>query len=311
MKKRSFVMGIALVLIMSINAFASTNITKEYKYDSTFGEYEKANYMDKEFNSGANKYKAKSVTYKIEKYIDSPENVIKNYSSLNEKKVAKDIKENGFSYELKSTDYKENKGTHTETFINADQIPNTFDVKLNDGKIAIGTLSENKESMSNTLDRTLSLPAIFYGDSDVAYYLYNGIRVPSSSAPAFDNYQSIVLNSLGLNSNDYTINSAQWTSDYYSLNGQTVRNAVFTGLQRSKINEVTYEYTTYDAKAIYKLNDKKAKVKAVAIVEFEKAGLSTTTKIVIAVGLLILALAIVLILMVLAKKRKKKNTESV
>lgn len=63
-------MGIALVLIMSINAFASTNITKEYKYDSTLGEYEKTNYMDKEFNSGANKYKAKQ---QIEKREDAYE----------------------------------------------------------------------------------------------------------------------------------------------------------------------------------------------------------------------------------------------
>ena len=304
MKRRSIFWGIILVFAFTFNSFADSNLLiKEYEYESSLGKYKDEKYMNMEFDEGGKAYKAKSVKYSIKKYVDAPGKITKS-STLKNKNANKEIKENGFKYELANATYNENKKTHKEVFTNIEEVPKTFEIKLETGEAVMGVLASNETRLSETLDKQLRVPGIFYGDSDVSYYIFNGNQIPADTAPYFDGYQSVILGNLGLNSNDNVINNAAWASDYYVLDGQIVRNAVFTGLQKSRIDEASYEYLLYDTTAEYRLADEKAKVIAVAKVEFEEVGLSLRAKITIAIGIIVIAAAISCALLVFRKKRK-------
>ena len=153
----------------------------------------------------------------------------------------------------------------------------------------------------------------FYGDRDCMYYVLNGKQIPAESAPTFNGYQSELLAYLDLDPNIYRIDSGSWASDYYTEDGQTVRSAVYNGMQRSNTYTVTYAATVYNAEAVYSngVTSDEAEHTVKAIVTYEKVEtvIDLKTIAIIFTGIAVLAALVVAIFMLL--KKKKQNKEEV
>jgi hypothetical protein len=155
-----------------------------------------------------------------------------------------------------------------------------------------------------------TIPAIYYGDKDVDYYVWEGHKIPAEEAPYFAGYENEVLRYLGLDAGTNTITAISWSSGYYTAaNGKTARNAIFTGLRKSAASyEAVYEACLYNASAEYSNGqpgdytyDRKV------VITYEPVGLSTMVKIGIAAGIALAALTLAGILYFLAKRRREEK----
>lgn len=236
MKKKviSIILSSCLILVSSSIAFANTEINKTHTVNTTVESVknEKIDNKYKTYTEDGKKYKAIKIEYKDVK----PETIKKNYKDLIKKEVPKTIEEHGEKYQLEKAEYKEAISTKTEeynNYVREPNIPKEKDFEIN-GKTVKGTLKNVTKSVSSTYNVPFSIPARFYGSPDVEVYILNGKEISSANAPEFNNYPNELLSYLNLDGNIYNIQSGRWNGGYYTdNNGQTVRNAIFTGMQKS------------------------------------------------------------------------------
>lgn len=303
--KKKFIAGITMLALMlsTTLAYADSTLTREYTFTTTDKEF---NYTkNKTIRENGKKYKVKDISYDVLKKKEAT--IEKEFDNLTEKEVDKTIKVDGKEYKLYDVTYDEDKETVTETYTNyvtRPTIPDTKKVKLATGEEAEGKLINVDRSLSSTYNTQFTVPAKFYGDAEVEYYILGGENVPASYAPTFSGYKGAVLRYLNLDGNIYRVDSGRWTSDYYTENGQTVRNASFTGMQKTDIYTANYEASKYKAKAIYKSADGKTEYTVKATIKYEEDN-TNLIKIAIGSGVLVIGAALSF-LFYAAKKRKRK-----
>lgn len=212
-------------------------------------------------------------------------------------------------YKLKSVSYKDTTIEKTDEYtdyVREPNIPEEKDFDVNGKKIK-GTLVDVTKKISDTYNVPFSVPARFYGSPDVEVYILNGKEISAANAPKFSNYPGELLTYLNLDGNIYNIQNGSWNGGYYTdNNGQTVRNAIFTGMQRSNSYIAKYDLASYTANAVYEIAGKTTNAKIKVFYEAEKP--SYLKPILIGSGLALLLLAISIILFYL-KKRRAENEE--
>ena len=125
-------------------------------------------------------------------------------------------------------------------FVSEPSIPETIEFTAG-GQAFAGSRSKTEKSVSTAYEVPFSITGRFYGDEDSLYYEFAGQLIPAAQALDFERYQTELLSYLGLDPELYRLENASWSTDYYRQEGQTVREAVFTGRQRSTTYRVTYE----------------------------------------------------------------------
>ena len=315
--KRLFaaIMAVFLLAAATVPAAAADKsdlVTKEYTFTTTADEDEFEYTENKTIEIDGVEYTAKNYSYEListEKRIEEK----KEYENLTEKEVPESITKGGETLKLEAVDYKENTITDTrvyQNYVTTPAIPNTILVKAGDKSLQ-AERTETTRVLSDTYNVAFACDGKFYGDKDCMYYVLNGKQIPAESAPTFNGYQSELLAYLDLDPNIYRIDSGSWASDYYTEDGQTVRSAVYNGMQRSNTYTVNYAVTVYNAEAVYSndVTGDEAEHTVKAIVTYEKVetGLSALAKILIGAGAVILIGLIVAMLMVIRKKRRAEE----
>ncbi|MGF6376702.1 hypothetical protein M2140_001780 [Clostridiales Family XIII bacterium PM5-7] len=329
--KRKISMFLAFILIFTVvfpsQVFAAAkNVTKEYIFTTGDKDLSKASYTDnQEIKIDGKKYKAIKTEYKI---VNTKKKITKKvtYKNLIKKEVPETIKKNGETLTLegsKWTTNRRNPATGTLTYTGRDSkpdAPKTTDINatLPDGSVitVTGDLTGVSQS-AGAYTKPFTVTGKFTGDADVAYYMLGDVRWPNNTkSPAFEGYETAILNALGLG-DGYKITSAKWNGDYKIENGQTVRYATFSGVRQSsdwvahyteRMTDNSPSLNTYTAVATYS-NMETDLYEVAAIVAYEKVGLSMLQIIAIGAGIILAIAAIVLILFVL-KKKKKEATNS-
>ena len=260
---------------------------------------------NQEITEGGKKYKAAKTEYKVLEEI-KPE-VIKDYTNLSKQEVPQEINDEGQTYKLKEVNYESSEISETKSFSSKENIPETISISR-DGNTYEGQLIDAHNSLSTTQSESFSIPATFYGDANVDTYEINGKEIPATNAPEFSGYKNEILTYLGLDPSVYTLLSGRWDGGYQTAaDGETYRNAIFTGTKTATIYNATYKANVYTAKAVY-VSDAPNMYKISATVFYEPTGWSLLTKILIGVGLAIVAMTIAAIIIFL--KRKKEDAEN-
>lgn len=258
--------------------------------------------------------------------ISEDETKEKKYKDLTEKKVPETCKVDGKKYYLLETEWTEeerNPSTYTVNYRGEDAKPNAPASINFDATFAGKTFKTTGELVSVeksgvSYSKPFSVTAKFIGDDDIAGYVIGGKVVPKNdSTPVFSGYESVILESLGLDSGEYKISSGKWKGKTKKENGETVRYAEYSGvrlasdytaLYRENTNNMPYK-TSYAAVCTYGPNPEMS-YEVRATVVYENAGLTTLGIIVVAsVAIIVLAGLIVLILMFIAKRRKEASDE--
>lgn len=307
MNKKSIVILLCFFLLSTTFSFAESSLTKEYDVTVKTKDIENKA-IDKKYKRikvDGKEYKMKEFEYIHNK----PKTIKKKYKDLTEKEVEKKINLGGQEYKLNNVKYDKKTVTKTDTYSNyitEPQIPKEKDIEIEDGKTVKGTLKNTERNLSSTYNVPFTMPAKFYGSEGTEVYVLNGKEISSYNAPEFRNYPNEILNYLNLDGNIYRIDRGAWQGGYYNENGQTVRNAVYSGMQKSNIYTATYEYETFYATATYENLDL---VDSTLKVTYEKIGLTRTQKILIAGAVVFTALLISLILFILKKKSNKEQLD--
>ena len=290
----SFTFASSKTLVKEFNVTTNSDNIKNSKLDNSYMELKEDNV----------KYKLKQVEFTNIK----PKKITKTYSNLAKQEVPKEIVDKNKKLKLEDVKYTEKNITKRDSYnnqIKKPEIPQSKTIELENGKTVVAELKNVDHSISSTYNVPFSMPAKFYGSKDVLVYVMNGKEIPSTNAPEFTNYRNEVLAYLNLDKSTYRVDQGRWQGDYYTENGQVVRNAVFSGMQKSNTYIATYEGKVYEAKAIYVDDDD---VTATAIATYEKAGLSTVEKVlIVAAAVVILALLISIILFILRRRNKEEE----
>lgn len=302
-KKLIPILTAILTVSIPISAFANSRVVREYKFEShdKHPEYTK----NKIIEIDGKKYEA--VKTKVKYAGEKDSEIKKEFKDLTEKKAPEEIKEKGKTYILSKADY-EDTSFESKKEYRGDKKPDfpETDVIDKDGKKYEAVLKDVKESVSTAYDTPFSVPGKFYGEEGIESYMLKGKRVPAVNAPSFSGYRAEVLNYLDLDPSIYRIDSGRWQGGYYTdANGETVRNAVFTGYRKGTIYTATYEARSYTANAVYTASGDNT-YEFIAEVEYERQGFSTVAKVLIGAGLFILAVAISFFIAFM-KKRKKND----
>ena len=191
---------------------------------------------------------------------------------------------------------------------------------------------ETLDGFSWRSDVTIPLTFSYY--DSFGYVLGDAFIPYNEEIPAMDGFESVLLDSLGLNPEQYRITGFQWTGEPYEENGVMYRNAEASGQRYAASYRAVYSGTVslpdvpgYDAVATYTgtvqqpTGETEYTVKAVASYERleseEKAeipsqpgtGLTPIQIILISVGAFLFLVLIVGLLWILAKQKKKKQTK--
>lgn len=181
-------------------------------------------------------------------------------------------------------------------------------------------------------DVTILLTFSYY---DSFGYVLGDVFIPyQEETPALEGAESVLLDSLDLNPEQYRLTKFQWTGEPYEENGVMYRNAEASGQRYAASYRAVYSGTVslpdvpgYDAVATYTgtvqhpTGETEYTVKAVASYERleseEKAeipsqpgtGLTPIQIVLISVGAFLFLVLIVGLLWILAKQKKKKQTK--
>ena len=191
---------------------------------------------------------------------------------------------------------------------------------------------ETLDGFSWRSDVTIPLTFSYY--DSFGYVLGDAFIPYNEEIPAMDGFESVLLDSLGLNPEQYRITGFQWTGEPYEENGVMYRNAEASGQRYAASYRAVYSGTVslpdvpgYDAVATYTgtvqqpTGETEYTVKAVASYERleseEKAeipsqpgtGLTPIQIVFISVGAFLFLVLIVGLLWILAKQKKKKQTK--
>lgn len=223
--------------------------------------------------------------------------------------------------------------------VNLPTPPNTKEIQYTDsqtGKTVSAVLSfdhlEVLDDFSWRSDVTIPLTFSYY---DSFGYVLGDVFIPyQEETPALEGAESVLLDSLDLNPEQYRLTKFQWTGEPYEENGVMYRNAEASGQRYAASYRAVYSGTVslpdvpgYDAVATYTgtvqqpTGETEYTVKAVASYERleqeEKAeipsqpgtGLTPIQIILISVGAFLFLVLIVGLLWILAKQKKKKQTK--
>lgn len=125
-------------------------------------------------------------------------------------------------------------------YVSAPQIPDELEFAAGE-EMLTGRRTQTEKEISDTYDVPFAIRGKFYGDEDSLYYRLAGRLVPAAEVLDYEAYQQELLASLGLDAGLYRIDDAKWISNFYSQEEKTVRDALFTGMQRSTTYTVRYE----------------------------------------------------------------------
>ena len=223
--------------------------------------------------------------------------------------------------------------------VNLPTPPNTKEIQYTDsqtGKTVSAVLSfdhlEVLDDFSWRSDVTIPLTFSYY---DSFGYVLGDVFIPyQEETPALEGAESVLLDSLDLNPEQYRLTKFQWTGEPYEENGVMYRNAEASGQRYAASYRAVYSGTVslpdvpgYDAVATYTgtvqhpTGETEYTVKAVASYERleseEKAeipsqpgtGLTPIQIVLISVGAFLFLVLIVGLLWILAKQKKKKQTK--
>lgn len=236
--------------------------------------------------------------------------VEKMYNNLNKKEVPKEIEENGKKYKLKDVNYTDETVTYQKNYSNYVRTPNIPSTEsfTKDNIEFTGELVDTTKTISGTYNVPFSIPAKFYGDAETMIYVINGKEYDAKNAPIFTGFNAVICDYLNIDQGMYNITNGAWNGNFYTdSEGRSVRNATFTGLQRSSTYTATYRANGYNAKATYVDKNAEGDMVISATYDVEKTGLSTLAKVIIGACAFAIALAVVLIIYVISKKRKEKE----
>ncbi len=254
-------------------------------------------------------YKAKNIELKILKD-GNGKKIEKTYNNLNKKEVPEEIEEDGKKYKLKDVQYVDATVTYQKNYNNYVRTPNIPSTEnfIKDNVEFTGELVDTTKTVSGTYNVPFSIPAKFYGDAETMLYEINGTEYDAANAPIFTGFNNVICDYLNIDTGMYNITNGEWSGDFYTDNeGRSVRNATFTGLQRSSTYTATYRANSYNATAVYEDLDANEEMVISATYDIEKDGLSTIEKIIIGACAFAIALAAVLIIYVISKKGKEKE----
>ena len=301
---RSAALLAILLLILSESVFAGEAVEREYSFSTSDPDGKYAEH--KVISIEGKKYKAVDWDYTTTG--STPNVVKKKYKNLTHESVPESLTKDGEEYTLEDADYREKSYTRRFPADGSDSAPPGRDITVK-GKTVRAQLSDVRLCSAGDTS-VFTIPAIYYGDKDVDYYVWESRKIPAEEAPYFVGYENEVLSYLGLDASLNTITAISWSSGYYKTpDGQTARNAVFTGLRKSAASyEAVYEATLYDASATYTNGlagdytyDRTVRV------TYEPVGLSLLQKIGIAAGIALAALTLAGILYFLAKRRREEK----
>lgn len=254
--------------------------------------------------------------------VKEPTEITKSYEALSEKKVPQTIDKDGQTLFLTGTEWSEsrrNAVTASKRYTGYADKPDAPSEKeitatLPSGEsVTVKGKLQSVEKAAGKLDRPFEVTATFCGDSDVGYYvLPNGRRIPNDNKiPLFSGYEKLILQSLGYSTDNYSIDSGEWVSDYYvNEEGETVRDAHFSGKQRGTdwiayykeiVTEDSPKLIVYDAICTYAGDTSEVKV----AVTYEKTAIIPKAVVVIGSAAVIMAVFAALLLSYLKRKHSE------
>lgn len=146
-------------------------------------------------------------------------------------------------FKLEEVKYTPQTATKIKTYNNyveEPDIPNEIEFFVK-GKLVKGELVSVSKEISETYDAPFSIEGKFFGDEDSMYYNFKNEKVSASNAPEFENYSLQLLEYLNLDENIYRIDRGSWVSEYYKEGNETVRKAIYSGMQKSSTYTATYK----------------------------------------------------------------------
>lgn len=298
-----------LFAISIVPAMAAENpVIREYTFQTNNKDF---NYTDHStIEVEGQTYEAVDTKYEI---IEETSEISKteSFTGLTEKKVPETITaEDGTELKLQDVNYTERKVSTVQTYQNyvvMPSIPDSVNFE-SEGKTVKGVRTNTQRTLSAAYNVPFTISSKYYGDEDCMYYLLDEKKIPSSTAPEFSKYQEELLAYLKLDPDIYRIDSGKWSSDYYKDGDQTVREATYSGMQRSNTYSVTYEGILYDAKATYANGmDDDVLYTVKAIVEYTESGLSTIQKVLLTFGIALAVVVIIVAILYYLKEKQEKN----
>lgn len=308
----AFTAALLIASSMSVPVYAAYGSSDEVKKEYTFETIEKDfNYAENQvIELDGKKYKASDIKYELISEKKRIEKTV-SYNDLTSKEVPDKITtEEGEELTVEDVKYTANKVTGTKTYrdyVEAPKIPENADFTVN-GKIVVGKRIDTKRKISETYNMPFTVKGMFYGDEDSMYYELNGKKIPAGTAPEFSQYKEELLTYLNLSPDIYRIDNGAWASGYYKDGDNTVRNATYSGMQKSNTYTVTYQGYLYQAEAVYSNGEENEDpvYTVKATVTYEKAGLTTLQKILAGAGIVVASGLMIAWLFALRKKKKDK-----
>lgn len=326
---------LAILMLTSSAAFASSQVTKKYNIKTDDPSY--TSYTIDSIGKGELKEIPKQVDnsfFTIKKISDvkvvldkKTVPIKKVWKNLPEKKLSKNMKKYKGLPLIKTTwektkEAKRNRLTGTYTVkgaIKKPQFPEYRDIKGNIngvGKTVKGKLVEVKKIKDYT--KPFKVTATFIGDEDVEYYLLDSTKIPvNPTTPEFIGYENVILDSLGLNPGTHKITKGEWLGDYtIDDNGNTVRLARFTGFSiansltafyEEEIDDEALMTETYEATCLYG-NYEKPMYDVTITCIYGRTALKTER--VIATAIFLAAVIGGVMLVIIKKKKKKLDKEN-
>lgn len=200
---------------------------------------------------------------------------------------------------------------------NADQTKNLIYYENGIQKTMTAPLTDIVQQTAYRWQSGYTIQGKYYGDADCKFYQFGSFRIPNTTdgSVPYIGFQDVILQALNLPTGQYQIERAEWDGDATTIDGVTVRNAVFHCRQYTARFLARYETSVaeqiagYNADAIYSVDlqvptgEKEYTVKATA--EYVKNNPLNAT--IITVGVLILILVMVGLLFLLKHRRKKEQ----
>lgn len=155
----------------------------------------------------------------------------------------------------------------------------------------------------------------FY-NMDADYFEWNGIQIEGNQEKPLQGYEQELLASVGANKNTSRVIRTYWTSDVYTENGETCRNAradieQYVNYYRANYekrldkNEVCY-IASYEAEQTVESQTSFIYERS-ATARYEKSDNEIAKYIMVGAGILIFVTVMIAILYVIAKKKKKQE----
>lgn len=160
---------------------------------------------------------------------------------------------------------------------------------------------------------------VFYGtvyNYGASHYVFNDVSIPHDTTFQFKGFENDILKHLGLSTQDYTIDNAQWYGDVFAdADGTAMRKVKLTGKRYAAQWVATYSGThifpkteTYEAVAIYtapymeETGDVEYTVNAVMGYDYDYTGTIISSVIII-----VFVITVVAVLTIISKKKKRKR----